>query len=741
MQERLLIQVDEKGARVVEGRLDKLGKTAGRSQKGVSLLRRGLAGLATTATIGAVLKLGDSFTELQNKLRVVTSGTGNLNRVTNDLLTISRQTRSSVENNAALFSRLSLATKDLGTSQKEVLDFTKSLNQATIISGASAEEARNAIIQLSQGLASGALRGDELRSVLEQLPVVADVIATELGVTRGELRELGKQGAITADVVLKAFRNARGELEGKFGKTIPTLAQAFTVLRSQVTVTFGRLLQGSGILSSLANTILSVTNGIAALEVKILQLDRALTGTLTQSDELSTTMKVLASAGVAAGFVIRNLAVILIEGLGVAVKAALTPLKALSASFDELSKGNFLAAAKAIPNTFRDNFGQISGIVKNVGRNIVAETLDAADKFNAIWDESAREAGASVQQVLASGSLDTPNLSGGGGGNTAELQKAISAQREYIEGLRIQAQQQALTAIEGVKGENALRLYNTALEAGALGGDAFVAQALEIARGMNEQALAVERLNDQREDGNVIASLQEEQRLLKLSNVERAIEINLRKLSKNATEEQKNQVRQLTFALETEREKLKETKKDFEKFLKDFKASATNILAGALADPLGDGFKDLPKKFADLLVQMTSQLLASQFIKLLTSSFGGGGGGTGGLISSLIGAFAGGFATGGQFTVPGSGGQDSQLVGLRATPGETVTVTRPGQSIAEAAAGSIGNAQGGQPTVELSVINVTDPSEAAAAISSADGERAILNVISKNKEAIKQELT
>jgi tape measure domain-containing protein len=132
-----------------------------------------------------------------------------------------------------------LAGKDLGITQKELTQFTESLNQAIILSGASAVEAQAGLIQFSQGIASGALRGDELRSVLEQLPVVADILAKELNVTRGELRELGAQGAITSDIILKAFANARVELSERFARTVPTISQSFQVLRNAVVKTFG----------------------------------------------------------------------------------------------------------------------------------------------------------------------------------------------------------------------------------------------------------------------------------------------------------------------------------------------------------------------------------------------------------------------------------------------------------------------------------------------------------------------
>src|SRR5690606_2602352 len=98
----------------------------------------------------------------------VTTGTENLTTVTSRLFDVANRTRSSFEGTANLYARVALATKELGIGQQELLTFTERVNQAIILSGASAQEAQAGLIQLSQGLASGALRGDELRSVLEQ---------------------------------------------------------------------------------------------------------------------------------------------------------------------------------------------------------------------------------------------------------------------------------------------------------------------------------------------------------------------------------------------------------------------------------------------------------------------------------------------------------------------------------------------------------------------------------------------
>lgn len=212
--------------------------------------------------VGSIVRTADAYTQLQNRLRAVTGSSEELERVQSRLFEISRDTRSSVESNVELFSRLRLATKDLGTSEQEILQFTESLNQAIKLSGASATEAQAGILQLAQGMASGTLRGDELRSVLEQLPAVADVIAKSLGVTRGQLREMGTQGEITADVILRAFREARGELSDQFGKTVPTVDESLVQLQNSLLKLGGAFSQATGLGENLAEAISNIAGSV-----------------------------------------------------------------------------------------------------------------------------------------------------------------------------------------------------------------------------------------------------------------------------------------------------------------------------------------------------------------------------------------------------------------------------------------------------------------------------------------------
>lgn len=270
--ERIDIVIREDGSRVVKRNMEDIDSSARRAASGVDFLKRALGGLGVVLLTREILALADSLTNLENRLRSTgLEGTG-LTAVYTDLLRVSNETRSSVEGSIELYSRLAISSKELGTSQQQLIDFTKSLNQAIILSGASAQEAQAGLIQLSQGLASGTLRGDELRSILEQLPAVADVIAKGMGVTRGELRKLGEEGKISAQTVLKAFQEARGELDERFAKTIPTLSQSFQVLRNNVLDYVGQLDKSLGVTRALSSLLMTLAQNLDTVTKAVVSL-------------------------------------------------------------------------------------------------------------------------------------------------------------------------------------------------------------------------------------------------------------------------------------------------------------------------------------------------------------------------------------------------------------------------------------------------------------------------------------
>jgi tape measure domain-containing protein len=266
--ERLTIQVDEKGALVVARNIEDVGKSARRTVPALDMMKKALLALSAVAAatgIKQLIEMADTYTVLQNKLRQVTTDTSNLSAVTSELYAISGRTRSSFQATAEGYAKVALASKELGRTQAQLLQFTESLNKAVVIGGSSSSEAAGGLRQLSQGLASGTLRGDELVSVLENLPYVADIIAKHLGVTRGELRKMGADGKIMAKDIIEAFEASRAEINDRFGRTVPTVGEAVTRLGDAFTRLVGELNNSKGVTASLATNIINLAKVVDGL--------------------------------------------------------------------------------------------------------------------------------------------------------------------------------------------------------------------------------------------------------------------------------------------------------------------------------------------------------------------------------------------------------------------------------------------------------------------------------------------
>jgi tape measure domain-containing protein len=217
---------------------------AERMERGVARTERQLKGFETVTRRAqqAVIALGgafsvreiarysDTFKNLTGQLKLVTDGSEGLAEAQQALFDIAQRSRTSFESVATLYARLARSTSTLGYETSQLQRVTETLSKATVVSGASSQEASNALIQLSQGLASGALRGDEFRSVAEQLPVILQILERELGKTRAELRKMAEEGEITAQVVVDAVTRASDEIDDAYSKIPQTIGQALTVL-------------------------------------------------------------------------------------------------------------------------------------------------------------------------------------------------------------------------------------------------------------------------------------------------------------------------------------------------------------------------------------------------------------------------------------------------------------------------------------------------------------------------------
>ena len=234
----------------------------------------GKGGLAAAAAVGAfsaalsvrqLSQYADQWTQINNRISLFTSGATEARKVQEELFKVAKDTRSGLGATVELYQRLAQANERLNLTQQQLARITRTVNQAIAISGVTSEAANAAIIQLGQGLASGALRGDELRSVMEQVPALAQAIARGMGVTTAELRKMGEQGVLTAEAVVKSLRTQADAVATDFAKTTGTVGQAFTNMESSFTRLIGKIDEATNASGKLARAIDTMSGALSVL--------------------------------------------------------------------------------------------------------------------------------------------------------------------------------------------------------------------------------------------------------------------------------------------------------------------------------------------------------------------------------------------------------------------------------------------------------------------------------------------
>ena len=265
----LRISVDSRDVKRAASDLDQLGRSSTGAEQGAtkaSSAFRGLGAVLASLGIAAIAReaimLADTFTRMSGQLALVTNNAQQLASAEKQLFAMSQNTRVGYESTVSLFSRLARSTENLGVSQQSVMRVTETINKAMIVSGTSAEQASGSLMQLGQAFASGTLRGDELNSVMEGMPRVAQAIAEGMGITVGELRKLGAQGKLTGAEVFAALQKMGEDIDSEFKKMPMTVAQSMTVLSNSLMLFVAEADKATGFTAALAEGIVSLSSNL-----------------------------------------------------------------------------------------------------------------------------------------------------------------------------------------------------------------------------------------------------------------------------------------------------------------------------------------------------------------------------------------------------------------------------------------------------------------------------------------------
>lgn len=301
---RLVIVIDaknaEKTASALNNELQNITTSGNQADKQVGVLGgsiRALAGyMAGVVTVGAAINKMDAYTNLQNRLKLVTTNQQELNKATADTFRIAQNSRQAWDGVVQVYQRFSDNAKTLNIDMAKTAELTETVSKAVAISGASSQAAEAALTQFGQALASGTLRGEELNSILEQTPALAKAIAQGMGITVGQLRAVAAEGKITGDVLVDALTKSKASVDELFSKTDVTIGQSFTLLNNEVQKFVGEAGKGSGAAELLSGSIKTLAENLglitnAAIVVGVGYLTKAIvTKTMAVQADIAATI-------------------------------------------------------------------------------------------------------------------------------------------------------------------------------------------------------------------------------------------------------------------------------------------------------------------------------------------------------------------------------------------------------------------------------------------------------------------
>ncbi|HHN8405031.1 TPA: tape measure protein [Morganella morganii] len=257
-------QLDQR-LRSMEGGFNRTTTAVNGTERSMASLSRVAASLTAYLSASAVANYAEAWTVLNNKLSNSVRASESLVEVTERVFNISQDTRSSLDATATLYARLERGTRQYNTSAEDLAKLTTIINQGFIVSGATAQEAENAIIQLSQGIASGVLRGEEFNSVSEQGSRLMVALADSMGVSIGQLRAMAAEGKLTTDVVVNGLLSQGAAIGEEFSKTTQTMSQALQEAGNNITKFFGENTTVQSFVSAFNDAVVIVSNNLESL--------------------------------------------------------------------------------------------------------------------------------------------------------------------------------------------------------------------------------------------------------------------------------------------------------------------------------------------------------------------------------------------------------------------------------------------------------------------------------------------
>ncbi|WP_159212370.1 tape measure protein [Klebsiella pneumoniae] len=271
---RLLVARREVDAALngLNGSMGRLEASVNRTERSIGSMERTMSslsgvakGLLAALSVQQVASYADAWTELNNKVANSVRTGETQAEVMQRIFDVSQATQSSLNGTATLYARLERGTRTYNTSAEDLTRLTTIINQGFAVSGATAQEAENAIIQLSQGIASGVLRGEEFNSVSEQGSRLMVALADSMGVSIGQLRAMAAQGQLTTDVVVKGLLSQGDAIGKEFANTTVSIAKGLQVAGNNVTKFFGENSTVKSFAAGFRDSVITISENLETL--------------------------------------------------------------------------------------------------------------------------------------------------------------------------------------------------------------------------------------------------------------------------------------------------------------------------------------------------------------------------------------------------------------------------------------------------------------------------------------------
>lgn len=224
---------------------------------GIEAAGRALKDMAVSA-----VKTTDQLTQLRARIDLINDGSQSTAEIMDKVFSAANRSRGSFLDMADSVAKLNMLAKAAFTSNDEAIYFVEQLNKQFKIAGAGVQETTSAMYQLTQAMAAGKLQGDEFRSIMENAPMLAQSIASEMGLSVGQLKEMSSQGLITADIIKNALFNSAEETNAKFAEIPMTFQDIGTKLQNDLIAAFQPVMEELGNMTS-SDAFMSVLNELA----------------------------------------------------------------------------------------------------------------------------------------------------------------------------------------------------------------------------------------------------------------------------------------------------------------------------------------------------------------------------------------------------------------------------------------------------------------------------------------------